>query len=184
MGPLEMFGMYPQRFRLTLVSEAGGTIASAQGPRVVTERCSQEQRFDIVLVPGGEGTRREIDNATLLQWLADQARTCRMMTSVCTGAVLLARAGLLDGRRATTNKRAFDWVAAHGPRVQWVRKARWVEDGRFWTASGVSAGMDMALAMIGALLGPEAAEEAALWAEYDWHRDAEWDPFAMAGIED
>ena len=75
------------------------------------------------------------------------------MTSVCTGAGLLARAGILDGRRATSNKRSLDWVISQGPKVEWVPQARWVEDGKFATSSGVSAGIDMALAIIASICG-------------------------------
>jgi transcriptional regulator GlxA family with amidase domain len=85
---------------------------------------------------------------------------------------------LLDGRRATTNKRAFKWVAEQSAKVNWVREARWVEDGKFATSSGVSAGIDMALAVMARLYGAETAEAIAIAMEYEWHRDANWDPFA------
>ena len=94
---------------------------------------------------------------------------------------MLAKAGLLDGKRATTNKLAFDWVASQGPKVDWQRKARWVEDGKFITSSGVSAGTDMALALIARLCGIDQAREAAHWAEYVWNEDSRDDPFARAG---
>ena len=97
---------------------------------------------------------------------------------VCTGTTLVAKTGLLDGHKATTNKAAFDWVANQGPNVDWQKKARWVESGKFFTSSGVSAGIDMSLALIAHLLGEDKALEAARWAEYDWHRDPDWDPFA------
>ena len=100
--------------------------------------------------------------------------------SVCTGAALLARAGVLDERQATSNKAAFSWVVGQGPRVRWVKQARWVEDGKFWTSSGVSAGIDMALAVIAKLFGEKTGDELALATEYEWHRDAAWDPFARA----
>ena len=74
----------------------------------------------------------------------------------------------------------YEWVVTQGPNVEWVREARWVEDGTFFTSSGVSAGMDMSLALIERILGREAADKAALWAEYDWHKDSAWDTFAKA----
>lgn len=129
-------------------------------------------------MPGGFGTRREVDNSDLLEWLRERAARAEIVSSVCTGAALLARAGLLDGRRATTNKRAFGWVESQGPNVNWIKSARWVEDGRFWTSSGVSAGIDMALAIIARLVGSDAAEQAARTMEYEWRRDSGWDPFA------
>ena len=98
--------------------------------------------------------------------------------TVCTGTALLAQAGLLDGRRATTNKMFFAWPEGTWPAVHWVREARWVEDGKFWTSSGVSAGIDMALAVVERIAGSQTAELLATATEYDWHRDAGWDPFA------
>ena len=87
---------------------------------------------------------------------------------------------MLDGKRATTNKLAFKWVVEQGPRVTWVPEARWVEDGKLFTAGGVAAGIDMSLAVIAKLLNPEIANRVAQGTEYDWHRDASWDPFAKA----
>lgn len=132
----------------------------------------------MLLVPGGPGTRQLVGDPIFLGWLCTQAATSQVLTSVCTGAALLAAARLLDGCRATTNKRAFQWVRSVGPQVFWVERARWVHDRDRWTSSGVSAGMDMTLALIADLLDPAAAEESAAHAEYEWHRDPSWDPFA------
>ena len=178
-GPLEMFGMYPDTFDLQMVAEHSGSVASAQGPRsMVDVTFSDAGQFDILLVPGGAGTRTEVGNPAMLDWLGKQAAAATYVTSVCTGSALLAKAGLLDGLRATTNKRAFEFVSSHGAEVQWVKEARWVEDGKFLTSSGVSAGTDMSLALIAKILSEEAADEAAIWAEYEWHKDSAWDPFA------
>jgi transcriptional regulator GlxA family with amidase domain len=98
--------------------------------------------------------------------------------SVCNGASLLAAAGLLDGRPATTNKAYWDLATAPGPKVKWVTRARWVDDGKIVTSSGVSAGMDMTLHVIERLFGSKAAEGLAQGTEYEWHRDPKWDPFA------
>jgi transcriptional regulator GlxA family with amidase domain len=178
-GPLEMFGLLPEHFKLCLLSENGGTVASRQGPEsVVNYEFAKAPQQDILLVPGGMGTRQEVENPLLLNWLRQQASGAEFVVSVCTGSALLARARLLDGLRATTNKAAFAWVASQGSEVLWQRRARWVEDGRFFTASGVSAGIDMSLALIARLLGRETALQVAQWAEYEWHQDPEWDPFA------
>jgi hypothetical protein len=91
---------------------------------------------------------------------------------------VLAAAGLLDGYRATSNKRAFDWAVEQGPRVEWVREARWVEDRDRWTSSGVAAGIDMSLAIIAALHGAETASKLSRAIEYQWHRESSIDPFA------
>lgn len=181
-GPVELFGMHEDAFKMRLVAETPGPVTSAQGWQALAEAGFDDAvQYDILLVPGGAGTRREIDNPALLTWLHRQATGAQFVTSVCTGSALLAKAGLLDGKRATSNKQAFDWVASTGPEVDWVYEARWVEDGRVWTSSGVSAGMDMTLALIAQILGPRAAEDAANWAEYTWHRDAGHDPFASPG---
>ena len=134
--------------------------------------------LDLILIPGGIGTRKEISNQALLDWLKVRAEKAEVVTTVCTGTAILAHTGLLDGRRATTNKRAFKWVAEQSARVNWVREARWIEDGKFATSSGVSAGIDMALAVMARLYGAQTAEAIAIAMEYEWHRDANWDPFA------
>ena len=178
-GPLEMFGMVPDSFEICMVAERTGEVASRQGPKSVVEHgFSEGRQYDIVLVPGGKGTRTEVDNQALLEWLRKQSSGAEYVTSVCTGSAILGRAGVLDGIRATTNKRAFTWATAQGDKVNWQKEARWVEDGKFFTSSGVSAGMDMSLALIARLLGQATAEDVATWTEYEWHRDAGWDPFA------
>jgi len=178
-GPLEAFGHAGDWFRCVTVAEQAGPVASAQGPRAVADHGFDDcPPLDILLVPGGMGTRREVDNAVLIDWIAARARRAETTTSVCTGAALLARAGVLDGRRATSNKRAFGWVSEQGPKVTWVRQARWVDDGNVLTSSGVSAGIDMALHLIGRLAGPAVRDEIATRMEYTWHSDAAHDPFA------
>jgi putative intracellular protease/amidase len=178
-GPLEMFGLLPEQFEIFLVAENGDIVASSQGPKsLVDYRFEDCPAFDILLVPGGKGTRREVDNPVLLDWLRSQSQTAQYVTSVCTGSAILARTGLLDGRRATTNKAAFEWVTSQGEHVDWQKQARWVEDDHYFTSSGVSAGLDMSLALIARLSGQETAEQVATWAEYEWHRDPSWDPFA------
>jgi transcriptional regulator GlxA family with amidase domain len=180
-GPLEAWGMLASAggWKVVTTAASAGSVASAQGPRTVADHSLVDcPKLDVILVPGGIGTRREVNNEALLEWLRRRSSEAEVVTSVCTGAALLARAGLLDGRRATTNKGAFGWVVEQGPAVQWIKQARWVEDGPFVTSSGVSAGIDMTLAVIARLVSMEAAERIAVGMEYDWHRDASWDPFA------
>ena len=181
MGPLEMFSCYPDTFRLVQVAEKAGPVTSAQGTAAVaSEGFAQPMRHDMLLVPGGPGARVEAENGVMLDWLRAQATDATYVTSVCTGSLILGKAGLLDGLKATTNKIAFDSVASECPGVDWVRQARWVEAGKFWTSSGVSAGMDMSLALIAHYLGRKAAEKAAVWTEYMWNDDPNNDPFAEA----
>ncbi|MFP6626041.1 MAG: DJ-1/PfpI family protein [Deltaproteobacteria bacterium] len=177
-GPLEMFGNLPG-ISIEMTSERGGAVASAQGPKVLADSTLADcPHLDLVLVPGGVGTREQTDNRVMLDWLGERTSAAETVMTVCTGTALLARAGILDGRRATTNKAWFGWVADQGPLVEWVKEARWVEDGKFVTSSGVSAGIDMALAVIAQLAGVDTSETIALATEYDWHRDPAWDPFA------
>jgi putative intracellular protease/amidase len=178
-GPLEAYGHLPEAFRIVQVAERAGPVPSAQGPRVLADAgLADAPKLDWLMVPGGIGTRTEIDNARLLDWLRARAATAERVTSVCTGAALLARAGLLDGCRATSNKAVFSWVTSQGPRVTWVPEARWVHDGKFSTSSGVSAGIDMALDLIARHVNADAGEALAQAMEYEWHRDPAWDPFA------
>ena len=179
-GPLEMFSMYPKEFEIRIVAQYSPDVPSSGGPRTaVDDQITEQDQYDILLVPGGRGTRKDIDNPVLIDWLARAAAKAEIVASVCTGSALLAKAGLLDGRAATTNKLAFDWVASHGPKTDWKRNARWVEDGNIFTASGVSAGTDMSLAVIRRLLGDKAAEKAAFCAEYEANMDPDNDPFAI-----
>lgn len=141
---------------------------------------SEIEAADVLLVPGGWGTRKEVQNESFLDSLRKLSAKSRYTTSVCTGSAILAKAGLLDGRRATSNKRAFAWVTSQSDSVSWVRKARWVEDGHLFTSSGVSAGMDMALALIERLFHHDSALRAAARAEYTWHQDSTFDPFSDA----
>jgi transcriptional regulator GlxA family with amidase domain len=180
-GPLEAWGMLAAagKWRIVSTAEKAGPVASAQGPRGVADHALTEcPKLDVILVPGGMGTRSGVKNDTLLDWLRRRAAEAEVVTSVCTGSSLLARAGLLDGRRATSNKASFGWVQTQGPNVRWVKEARWVEDGPIFTSSGVSAGIDMTLAVIAKLEGRKTAEAIAVRMEYEWHRDASWDPFA------
>ncbi len=178
-GPLEMFGMAKDFFQIDIIAEAHGPVASNAGPVVMADTgFDSPAGYDLLLVPGGMGTRVEIANDRLLEWLKKSEGAADIVMSVCTGSALLAKAGLLAGRRATSNKMAFDWVCSVGPGVDWVAEARWVEDGKIFTSSGVSAGMDMSLAVIARLHGVEVARKIAIAAEYEWQEEADRDPFA------
>ncbi|WP_270725116.1 DJ-1/PfpI family protein [Shimia sp. Alg240-R146] len=181
-GPLEMFAMHRDQFKIVAVGEAAKPVTSSGGPAVMPDATFADGvRYDVLLVPGGKGVRAEVENTAMLEWLRAASAGAEVVTSVCTGSALLARAGLLDGRGATTNKLAFDWVreVSQTDAVDWRRSARWVKDGKFYTSSGVSAGTDMSLQVIADLLGEEAAQAAAFWAEYEANRDADNDPFAL-----
>ena len=178
-GPLESFGRLPEHYEIVMVGPAAGPVASAQGPAFVASCAyADSPEVDLVLVPGGIGTRALADDTEFLDWLRGWGGAAPVLTTVCTGAGLVAATGLLDGRRATTNKRAWEWATAQGPNVEWVAQARWVHDDDVWTSAGVAAGMDMALAIIAEQCGESVATDVANGIEYEWHRDAGWDPFA------
>lgn len=178
-GPVEMFGNLTGTIEVKMVAEKSGPVVSAQGPSVLAEFGFADcPPLDLIMVPGGNGTLIELENKVFLDWLAARAAGAEVVMSVCSGSALLARAGLLDGKRATTNKMWFNTLVQYGPNVDWVKEARWVEDGKFVTSSGVSAGIDMALAVIAQMQGEEISKNLAVVTEYEWHRDANWDPFA------
>ncbi|HEV7731478.1 MAG TPA: DJ-1/PfpI family protein [Candidatus Binatia bacterium] len=178
-GPVEMFGNLTGMVDVVMVAHEAGPVRSAQGPRVVADHGIADcPPLDLLLVPGGAGTRDAIRDTALLDWLRTRVATAEVAMTVCTGTELFAEAGLLDGKRATTNKMLFTRLEAEWPKVHWVREARWVEEGKLVTSSGVSAGIDMALAVIAKLVGPHASDTLASLTEYEWHRDAAWDPFA------
>jgi putative intracellular protease/amidase len=179
-GPLEMFGSVgPDQLRIATVAQATGPVASFQGPKTLAEYdFASAPPLDLILLPGGFGTVQELNNTALHDFLRTRSARAEVTMSVCSGSAILAKAGLLDGRRATSNKQFFDLARNQSDRVSWVTEARWVEDGPFATSSGVSAGTDMALAVIAKLWGKAKAEEIAEYTEYTWHTDASRDPFA------
>ena len=178
-GPAEIFGVLEKMYSVELIALEQGPVKSAQGPEVVASRAlSASNDLDILLVPGGIGTRREATNDNFLTALQTAADQIQLVGSICTGSGLLAASGLLDDASATTNKLSFRWVEEQSAKVDWQKKARWVEDGRYWTSSGVTAGMDMAFGIVAQHHGRDLAKRVADAIEYDWHEDAAWDPFA------
>lgn len=173
-GPWEMVRMWsmvaggPEKC-LIVAEEKGaeekGPVPCAKGmlvtPHVTIEECPP---LDYLLVPGGQGTRREVENRRLIEFISRQAKGCKAVLSVCTGAFLLHRAGLLSGRKATTHWASLERLRALGDVT--VVEERFVKDGFVWSAAGVSAGIDMTLAFIAAVSGPEAAGQVQLVAEY------------------
>jgi transcriptional regulator GlxA family with amidase domain len=144
---------------------------------IPTHNFSTAPALDVLLLHGGAATRAPNLNSTF-QFVRDRYPSLQYLITVCTGAGIAARAGVLDGKRATTNKRAWVQTTALGPKVKWVSHARWVVDGNIWTASGVGAGIDAVLAWIGNLYGDVAALGIANMMEYERHTNSSWDPFA------
>lgn len=157
-------------------------VKSYNGPRVAPDYFRDEaleQKIDLLMIPGGQGTRVLLANnhpeerSALLQWVRSMDERVAIMTSVCTGAAILAAAGVLDGKPAATNHAAFGWVTGFGPRVHWDNVSRWVDAGRHVTSAGVSSGTDMGFYLVKRLAGRAVAEVAAQSAEYGWHRNPE-----------
>ena len=144
---------------------------------------AEKSDYDLLFIPGGDTALVEGKDQELLQWIREASANAERVMAVCTGTVLLGITGVLHGRKATTNKMDFTDTVHLAPHVDWIKEARWVEDGKFFTSSGVSAGMDMALAVMADLFGMELADRLALGCEYEWQKDASRDPFAkLAGL--
>lgn len=150
-----------------MVSQNGGTIKCAKGMRVIADHSFADcPPLDVLLVPGGQGTRREVDNPAMLQWIAQTAAKCAWVTSVCTGSLLLTEAGPAAGRRVTTHWGFADQLAARG-KATVLKNVRYVRDGNVVTAAGVSAGIDMALWLTGQMHGVNHARATQRLIEYD-----------------
>lgn len=178
-GPVELLSHAPH-VTMDYVGPHPGPVRSSQGAQIMADLSyPQLATPDIVLVPGGTGTRRLVTDKPFLSWLAETGEHSQLVVSVCTGSAVLAAAGLLEGYRATSNKLAFTWASSFGRNVGWEPHARWVEDGDRWTSSGVAAGMDMTVALIASLFGPGVREAAVIRAEYQPQTDSTVDPFAQ-----
>jgi len=187
-GPVQAFascrvmradGTPHRLYEILTVGDRPGPVRAGEGTATVVEHAfADAPPYDIVLIPGGFGTRRAVSDPSFLKRLAAASERATVTATVCTGSALLARTGLLDGRPATSNKLAWDWVIQQGPQVRWQRRARWVDDGNVLTSSGVSAGIDMALSLVERLNGHEMALASARNMEYVWNTDPANDPFA------
>ncbi|CAE7138626.1 unnamed protein product [Rhizoctonia solani] len=150
------------KFECEFVAESREPIRGSSGPFIVATKTFDEvasKQFDIILVPAGPPSfDPESIPKQVAKFIRDQAREAKYVLSVCGGSWTLAALGLLDGKRATSNKSAFKQIkATTSPAVQWVAKARWVVDGKFWTSSGVTAGQDMAYEFLKTVAGEEFA---------------------------
>lgn len=172
-GPFEVFGVTGHRrgdrpFEVFTVAERPGVVharnALAVGPRYTFDDCPPAE---ILVLPGGYGTRREMHNARVTDWVRERAAGAELVLSVCTGALLLASAGLLDGLEATTHRGALDLLAETAPRTTVRRDRRIVDNGRLVLSAGISAGIDAALHVVARLLGSETARETAAYMEYE-----------------
>lgn len=176
-GPIEALARV-ESFRVKYYSADGGVILSAQNTPVVTRPITEADKSGIYVIPGGRGTRGLVHDEKEKDLIRQYAEASTYCLSICTGSAVLAKCGVLDGRRATSNKKAFEWAVSCGEHVNWIRQARWCVDGKYYTASGVSAGIDMTLGFISDLFGMEKALQIAGDMEYIWNQDADYDPFS------
>ncbi len=181
-GPFEVFSVTrlddtrrretESPFEVRLVAETPDVVVASGGLKV-TPDCTLAEcpPLDVLIIPGGWGTRSLLEHRPMLDWIAERGATVPTLTSVCTGALLLGRTGLLDGRRATTHWRALDLLREVAPRATVEDALHVVEDGHVVTSAGISAGIDMSLRVVARLHGETIARETARHMEYPYPED-------------
>lgn len=176
-GPFEVFSVTGRStnspaFNVYTVAETAEPVLARNqlsvNPRYTVQDCPEP---DILLVPGGYGTRRAMYNKVLIEWIKTCSEKTELTVSVCTGALLLARAGLLEGLSATTHHMALDLLRDVAPNTRVLNNSRVVDNGRIILSGGISAGIDMSFYVVARLLGKETALETAKYMEYDWNPD-------------
>jgi len=173
-GPFEVFSVTQWQsetkpFNVSLVAEKPGPILARNGLSINPHfTLDDHPPADIILVPGGFGTRREMLNPVVLDWVLKQAPTVELVLSVCTGSLVLGAAGLLDGLTATTHHLRFDLLRQTAPRCVVKEDQRVVDAGKVVTSGGIAAGIDMSFHVVARLLGKEVAIETAEYMEYPW----------------
>jgi transcriptional regulator GlxA family with amidase domain len=178
-GPFEVFSVTrlneekrreePSPFNAFLVAETTSPVVATGGMKVVPNHDLDScPHLDILLVPGGWGFRHQMNNERLLKWIADRSRRVETLTSVCTGALLLGKAGLLDGKRATTHWRFLDSMQELFPKVTVEKRLHFVEEGAFFSSAGISAGIDMSLRVVARYYGEAVARATARHMEYPY----------------
>ena len=172
-GPWEVLAAWSQQFpddgvEVYTVADTAGPITCAKGMRVLADHSWESApRPDVVVWPGGRGARAQVSDESVLARVRQLAAAPALMTSVCTGALVYAAAGILDGRPATTHWSSLDRLAELGHGIRVERSARFVDDGAVITAAGVSAGIDMALHLVARLHSVERAREVRRYIQYD-----------------
>jgi transcriptional regulator GlxA family with amidase domain len=172
-GPFEVFSVTSELnkdsrpFAVSTVAEHPGAVSARNGlnvnPHCTFSDCPPP---DILIVPGGLGTRKLIDNSAVIKWIEDCSQTAELVLSVCTGSLLLAKAGLLEGLAATTHHGALDLLRELAPNTTIIENQRFVDNGKIITSGGIAAGIDMSLHVVGKLLGAAQAEQTAEHMEY------------------
>lgn len=173
-GPFEVFAVTGARqesqpFNVFTVAETIAPISARNGlsvnPKYSFANCPQA---DILIVPGGYGTRPLINHQPTLDWIKAQAEHAELVMSVCTGALLLGKAGLLEGLSATTHWAAMDLLRTAAPNATVQPDSRFVDNGKILLSAGISAGIDLSFHIVERLCGKDVAQETTRWMEYDW----------------
>jgi transcriptional regulator GlxA family with amidase domain len=181
-GPFEVFSASrlneerrredPSPYEVSLVAERPGVVAASGGLKVVVDHTLEGcPPLDVLVVPGGWGTRREIANERLIAWIGERGRSVPTLASVRTGAMLLGKAGLLDGKRITTHWKSLAWMRETFPLASVVEDQHVVEDGDLLTSAGISAGIDLALRVVARHHGEPVARATARHMEYPYPDD-------------
>ena len=172
-GPFEVFSVTNQihslkPFNVYTVAEHDKPVIAANNlsvnPRYTIKNCPKP---DIILVPGGQGTRKEMNNPVLINWIKEAFDNLELLLSICTGALILAKAELLEGLTATTHHNAFDILKKSAPHTKIVKNERFVDNGKIILSAGISAGIDMSFYVVEKLLNKEAALETSKYMEYN-----------------
>ena len=181
-GPFEVFSVArldearrreePSPYDVILVAQGSEVVVASGGLKVVPDHTLEDcPPLDVLMVPGGWGTRREIINERLIAWIAVRGRQVETVASVCTGSMLLGQAGFLDGKRATTHWKALDWMRESFPPVTVIEDQHVVEEGDVLTSAGISAGIDLALRVVARHHGEAVARATARHMEYPYPED-------------
>lgn len=167
-GPVEVIGKLPSIYKINYYSIDGSIITNSQNCRIITDNIDSIDMNGIILIPGGMGTRKLVDDDDFIDMIKLLSAQSEYVLTVCTGSALLARTGLLNNRNATSNTMAFDWVCQQNDKVNWIRNKRWIIDDKYYTSAGVSAGIDMTLQFIADIHSYETAKKITEYIEYDW----------------
>lgn len=173
-GPLEVFSVAnrfvePAAFKVFTVAERSGPVLTHNGLSVNPQfQLTDCPKSDVLLVPGGHGTRTEMHNSTIIEWIRQSAVNAELVLSVCTGALLLAKAGMLDGLETTTHHGAIDLLRQLAPQATVNPDRRFVDNGRIICSAGIAAGIDMSFHVVAKLLGQDVATKTARQMEYPW----------------
>ena len=158
-------------YEIEYFSATGGLVGGSTNAKIWTRKLDEISKFDVLLVPGGFAARELAHEGEFIAALGELARRHEYVIAVCTGSVLLAKTGLLGGMEATSNKLTWQWATTEALNVRWIRAARWCVSGKFYTSSGVSAGIDEALGFIADMHGRNEAQRIARAMEYVWGGD-------------